>query len=195
MVLMTFRSWWHSHSFVTLKDKKKLSQWTYLVGEAFLKVEISLNRSTRRIQEIGHTRSIARIGEEENFLCPFRCIWLPYQSWFLSHCRKNSEMKQGVKKAKQEFIYAIVFSQGESKHSQVSSCPELFGNLVMQGITMKTWNIHGGDRRLWDLIPWFSPQLQLPKRRKDFCPYLDLIGSALASMHVGYFLSARLTLM
>ena len=168
MVLMTFRSWCHSHSFVTLKDKKKLSQWTYLVREAFLKVEISLNRSTRRIQEIGHTRSIARIGEEENFLCPFRCIWLPYQSWFLSHCRKNSEMKQGVKKAKQEFIYAIVFSQGESKHSQVSSCPELFGNLVMQGITMKKWNIHGGIGGFGILFHDFHPSSNFPRGGRIF---------------------------
>ena len=61
--------------YICPKDK---SQWTYPVREAFLKVEISLTKSTR-IQEIGPTRSIARIGEEENFLCPFRCVWLPYQ--------------------------------------------------------------------------------------------------------------------
>ena len=100
-----------------------------------------------------------------------------------------------MKKAKQEFIYAMVCSQGESEQSQVRSGPELFGTLDMQGVEMKKWNIHEGIGDFGILFNDFHPQLQLPKRRKDFCPYLDLIGSVLTSMHVGYFLSARLTLM
>ena len=48
---------------------------------------------------------------------------------------------------------------------------------------------------VWGRISWFSSQFHLPKGRRDFRPYLALIRSVMASVHDGYFLSARLILL
>ena len=77
---------------------------------------------------------------------PF-CLMTTHECyWKVGSCfiaERIQRWNREVKKAKQEFIYAMVCSQGESGQSQVSSCPELLGKLVMQGVEMKKWNIHG----------------------------------------------------
>ena len=57
---------------------------------------------------------------------------------------------------------------------QVDSLPaEWPESPLMRGIQMKEWNIHWGKRHLGITFCDFSPQFQFPKRRRDFCPYLD----------------------
>ena len=43
-------------------------------------------------------------------------------------------------------------------------------------------------------FPCFSSQLHIPEGRRDFCPYLALMGSVMALVHDGDFSSARLIL-
>jgi len=47
----------------------------------------------------------------------------------------------------------------------------------------------------WVLIPNFPFQLHVQEGRRDFCPHLALIGSVMALVHDGYFLSAWLILL
>ena len=61
-------------------------------------------------------------------------------------------------------------------------------------VEKKRWNIHLGGRGLGVLFPDFH-QPHLPEGRKDFCPYLALIGSIVASVHDKNFLYARLILL
>ena len=44
-------------------------------------------------------------------------------------------------------------------------------------------------------IPWVLSHRHLCQGRRDFCPYLALIGSVMASVPDGHFLSARLILL
>ena len=155
MVLMTFRPWCQSQKemgisrYICPKDKY---QWTYLVREAFLKVEISLTRSTRRIQEIGPTRSIPRIGEEENFLCPFRCVWLPYQR--ADSClivERIQRWNREVKKANKN-LFMLWYALKRRVSSLRWVVPMNFLASSYAGVEMKKWNIHGGIGGFWILF-------------------------------------------
>lgn len=77
-------------------------------------------------------------------------------------------MKQGGEESKQEFIYAMVCSQGGSEQSQVSSSHELFGKLVMQGVEMKKWNIHGGIGGFGILFNGFHLGSNIPRGGRIF---------------------------
>lgn len=57
------------------------------------------------------------------------------------------------------------------------------------------WNIHLGKDGFGGHIPLFPSQLHLPKERRNFCSYLALLGSVVASVYDGNFLSARLSLL
>ena len=63
-------------------------------------------------------------------------------SRFLSHCRKNSEMRHGGQAGKVGIFRAIVCAQGKSRQTQGSSCPELLGKLAIWGVEMNVQNIH-----------------------------------------------------
>lgn len=171
MVLMTFRPWCQSQKemdisrYICPKDKY---QWTYLVREAFLKVEISLTRSTRRIQEIGPTRSIPRIGEEENFLCPFRCVWLPYQR--ADSClivERIQRWNREVKKANKS-LFMLWYALKRRVSSLRWVVPMNFLASSYAGVEMKKWNIHGGIGGFWILFNDFHLSSNIPRRGRIF---------------------------
>ena len=51
---------------------------------------------------------------------------------------------------------------------------------------MKGWNIHWGRSSLGVVFPDFHPAPS-PQGRRDFCPYLTLIGSVVALVRDGNF--------
>ena len=69
-----------------------------------------------------------------------------------------------------------------------------FFGTCFRGIQFHGWGIHwgGGAWMSYSLIFIPAPP---PEGRRDFCPYLVLIGSIMASAHDGSFLSAWLMLL
>ena len=110
--------------------------------------------------------------------------------WRVGSCLFAERIQRGnreVKKANWEFIGTTVHSQGESRQTQVSSCPEFSWQAGYVGCRNEGVDYSLGREGFGDHIPWFSSQLRLPEGRRDFCPYLVLIRSVRASGHDGNF--------
>ena len=113
---------------------------------------------------------------------------------FLPNCRKNSEMRQWDQESKVRiYLSKNMLSEGEGEDRWIAALG-FFGKPVMSGIQMKGQNVHWARRGLGSYNLVFIPALP-SQGEEGFFPYLALIGSVMASVHDGYFLSAKLILL